>query len=184
MASLSIDTPSARTERDKPSECERGNKGLRLRLTISGNQHFWRMPFGRRALHKYLEAMLSQTCTDTVSLDLVLVRDGEMTLFNEQFMKSHGPTNILSFPLDESDPEGDGSLHLGSLVFSVDTLHREVLLYGQDIREHCLRLFAHGLGHLHGLDHSPEMDELCHVMWQAALAVPDEHSPDSQGSPC
>ena len=86
-------------------------------------------------------------------------------------MGCHGPTNVLSFPLDESLAEtgdDDAPVQLGGLVLSVDALHREALLYGQDVREHCLRLLAHGLGHLAGYDHGPEMDGLCEAMLSGA----------------
>ncbi|WP_435375461.1 rRNA maturation RNase YbeY [Bilophila wadsworthia] len=106
-------------------------------------------------------------------IGFVLVRDAGMADYNLRYMGCHGPTNVLSFPIDEqiAGPEDeDVPVQLGSLVFSVDTLHRETLLYGQDPEEHCLRLLAHGLGHLAGYDHGPEMDELCSEMLSAAEA--------------
>lgn len=72
-----------------------------------------------------------------------------MADYNLRYMGCHGPTNVLSFPIDEqiAGPEDeDVPVQLGSLVFSVDTLHRETLLYGQDPEEHCLRLLATGSG--------------------------------------
>lgn len=49
----------------------------------------------------------------------------------------------------------------GSLLLSLDCVGREAELYRQSPRDHCLRLLAHGLAHLAGLDHGPEMDALC-----------------------
>lgn len=120
-----------------------------------------------------LSAMLRAAGSGPAELDLVLVRDAGMADYNLRYMGCHGPTNVLSFPIDEqiAGPEDeDVPVQLGSLVFSVDTLHRETLLYGQDPEEHCLRLLAHGLGHLAGYDHGPEMDELCSEMLSAAEA--------------
>ena len=124
-------------------------------------------------LHRALSAMLRAAGSGPAELDLVLVRDAGMADYNLRYMGCHGPTNVLSFPIDEqiAGPEDeDVPVQLGSLVFSVDTLHRETLLYGQDPEEHCLRLLAHGLGHLAGYDHGPEMDELCSEMLSAAEA--------------
>ena len=56
----------------------------------------------------------------------------------------------------------------GTLLFSVDTLYRECLLYGQPPQEHAIRLLAHGMGHLMGLDHGPAMDAVCALMEEAA----------------
>ncbi len=140
-----------------------------LHLNLSGGELCWRLPFCRTELRQALSAMLGAAEAGNVELDLVLVRDGGMAACNHGYMRCHGPTNVLSFPMDEQ-LEGDEHtpLQLGSLVFSVDTLHREARLYGQDTREHCLRLLAHGLGHLAGYDHGPEMDELCSSMLEAA----------------
>ena len=72
---------------------------------------------------------------------------------NQRYMGCTGPTNVLSFPGDESLP--------GVMLLSLDTLNRECLLYGQDPAEHLLRLLAHSVGHLAGYDHGEEMDALC-----------------------
>ncbi len=65
----------------------------------------------------------------------------------------------------------DAPCHLGWLVLSLDTWRRECLLYGQEPVEHALRLLAHGLGHLAGYDHGPEMDEFTDAAHEAGLAV-------------
>ncbi len=86
-------------------------------------------------------------------LSLRLVHDREMAELNQTFMGCLGPTNVLSFPAEDAD-------WLGDLVLSVDTLAREAFLYNQDRREYTVRLLAHGLLHLMGHDHGPEMDAL------------------------
>ncbi|MDR2488996.1 MAG: rRNA maturation RNAse YbeY, partial [Desulfovibrio sp.] len=62
-------------------------------------------------------------------------------------------------------------LSLGCLALSVDTLLRECFLYGQNTDEHCIRLLAHGLSHLMGMDHGPEMDSLADRLAQSAHAA-------------
>lgn len=144
-----------------------------LRLNLSGGSLCWRLPFRRMELRRALAVMLRTAGSGPAELDLILVRDAAMADYNQRYMGCHGPTNVLSFPIDEqiAGPEDeDVPVQLGSLVFSVDALHREALLYGQETEEHCLRLLAHGLGHLAGYDHGPEMDELCSEMLYAAKA--------------
>lgn len=149
-----------------------------LRLNLSGGGLCWRLPFCRTELHRALSAMLRAAGSGLAELDLILVRDAGMADYNLRYMGCHGPTNVLSFPIDEQIAglevagleDEDVPVQLGSLVFSVDTLHRETLLYGQYPEEHCLRLLAHGIGHLVGYDHGPEMDELCSEMLSAAEA--------------
>ncbi|MFQ8738443.1 MAG: rRNA maturation RNAse YbeY [Bilophila wadsworthia] len=105
-------------------------------------------------------------------VDLVLVRDAGMADYNLRYwVATAHQCLIFSHNEQIAGPEDeDVPVQLRSLVFSVDTLHRETLLYGQDTEEHCLRLLAHGLGHLAGYDHGPEMDELCSEMLSAAEA--------------
>lgn len=60
----------------------------------------------------------------------------------------------------------DGSA--GHSAFSPDTLARECILYGQEPGRHALRLLAHGMAHLAGLDHGPDMDRRCESCVAAA----------------
>lgn len=82
---------------------------------------------------------------------LYLVDDGIIGKANDCFMSCLGPTNILSFPGGNGLPAG--------LLLSSDTFRRECLLYGQKAAEHLIRLLAHGLCHVAGLDHGAKMDE-------------------------
>ena len=144
---------------------------VNLHLNLSGKNLFWLMPLGRRELEGRLRAMLETAYSGEVELDLLLVRDGEMAVCNKTYMNCPGPTNILSFPLEEPPSDSDPVARLGSLVVSVDVLRREARLYGQNPEEHCLRLLAHGLGHLSGFDHGPEMDAFCAAMEAASRSA-------------
>lgn len=97
-----------------------------------------------------------------MAVELFIVRDGHMARENLRCMGCQGPTNVLSFP-------GDAEL-AGEMLLSADALYRECLLYGQPPAVHLLRLLAHGMGHLQGLDHGPEMDACCERMLHAACA--------------
>ncbi len=122
------------------------------RITVRGNL-FPFFPLCARELEELLVAL-----TDFLALagdvSLTCVDDSQIAELNEQFLGCSGPTNILSFPAagqTETEPV------LGELVLSRDTLARECVLYGQSAREHLVRLLAHGLLHLAGLEHGPEM---------------------------
>ena len=119
-----------------------------LRLNLSGGGLCWRLPFCRGGTAPGALGHAPRSRFRARQVDLVLVRDAGMADYNLRYMGCHGPTNVLSFPIDEQNRRAGGRnvpVQLGSLVFSVDTLHRETLLYGQDPEEHCLRLLAHGL---------------------------------------
>lgn len=84
---------------------------------------------------------------------LIVAGDGDIADVNLRNLGCTGPTNILSFPGEEGE--------IGTLFLSSDTLERESVLYGQDVAVHARRLLAHGMGHILGFDHGPEMDGFC-----------------------
>ncbi len=88
-------------------------------------------------------------------VELAVMHDAEIAELNAAHLGCAGPTNILSFP---AAPEESG---LGVLAFGLETWLREAALYGQKPELHAQRLLAHGLAHLLGHDHGPEMDACC-----------------------
>lgn len=112
--------------------------------------------FCRREWTAWLAAMRRTAFPHGAALpavELVVCGDGEIATANVRLLGCSGPTNILSFP--------EGGRSLGSLMLSAVTLERESVLYGQDVSAHARRLLAHGMGHLCGLDHGPEMEAFC-----------------------
>ncbi len=104
-------------------------------------------------------------------LELILVRDREIMIYNQEYLNCHGPTNILSFPhvdnmafVQEKPKQIKTYSNLGSLILSIDTLDREIKLYGQKPEVHVTRLLAHGLVHLLGYDHGQEMDYIVDII--------------------
>lgn len=94
------------------------------------------------------------TSPEKASVQLIVAGDGDIAAVNLRNLGCFGPTNILSFP-------GGDDGQLGTLFLSVDTLERESVLYGQNVSVHARRLLAHGMGHITGFDHGPDMDEFC-----------------------
>lgn len=123
----------------------------------------WGSPLDRRELRAALAAMCAAAAKHgrpLAGVELFLLTDQAVARANAEHLGCTGPTNVLSFP-------GAGGLP-GTLLLSLDTLDRECLLYGQEPRGHLLRLLAHGMGHLAGLDHGAEMDALCAAFQEAA----------------
>ena len=115
------------------------------------------LPLARRSLEPLLKAMClraKELCEEGLlpeipqGVVLALVTDREMTDLNRAAMGVPGPTNILSFP------DGEGT---AELALDVAQLLREATLYGQTPMEHLVRLLAHGLAHVCGLDHGELM---------------------------
>lgn len=115
-------------------------------------------PLSRRELSELVDVILESLGFSGDSLEIQLVDDREIARLNAEFMDCVGPTNVLSFPAEEEG--GDDGVYLGSLALSVDTLAREVTLYGQPPLLHLARLLTHGILHLAGYDHGDEMYDL------------------------
>ena len=123
-------------------------------ISVSGDCAL--LPLDARQLAACLREMLNRLHLEA-DLELECLRDANIMALNATHMACHGPTNILSFPSGEA-------VFLGSLALSVDCLRREARLYGQDVAEYCRVLLAHGLAHLLGYDHGPDMDAVCAAM--------------------
>uniref|UniRef100_B8DKV5 Endoribonuclease YbeY n=1 Tax=Nitratidesulfovibrio vulgaris (strain DSM 19637 / Miyazaki F) TaxID=883 RepID=B8DKV5_NITV9 len=147
----------------------------------------WMLPLVPGELRAVFAAMQEATGLAGCTVELDLVGDEEIARLNAAHLGCTGPTNILSFPAHDGGPhdgahasspdrshggphdgpDEDAPCHLGWLVLSLDTWRRECQLYGQEPVEHALRLLAHGLGHLAGYDHGPEMDEFTDAALEA-----------------
>lgn len=111
---------------------------------------------------------------EELDVELIVAGDGDIAAVNARNLGCTGPTNILSFP-------GDGE-SLGTLFLSADTMEREAVLYGQDVEVHARRLLAHGMGHIMGFDHSPEMDDFCVYLEESCLPDGTDDGSEDFGS--
>jgi probable rRNA maturation factor len=109
-------------------------------------------PLSPRELSHFTRRLLDLLGLDRLDPEIRLVEDREISRLNREHLGIPGPTNVLSFPL--------GGHVSGIVVLSMDAVIRESFLYGQAPLEQLTRLLTHGLLHLSGLDHGPEMDRL------------------------
>ena len=90
---------------------------------------------------------------DDAKILVALVDDSTMKGLNGRFKNLEKTTNVLSFEMDQTDPE-DGTFILGEIVVCVDTAEREALHAGMSVYDRLTELFIHGLVHLSGYDHT------------------------------
>tara|TARA_B100000886_G_scaffold311695_1_gene247185 strand:+ start:463 stop:810 length:348 start_codon:yes stop_codon:yes gene_type:complete len=87
---------------------------------------------------------------------VVVVRicdENESTELNGQYLGMNYPTNVLSFPFDDSDIP---SVPLGNLAVCWSVLERESLDQRKSLLDHLAHLFLHGVLHLLNFDHQTE----------------------------
>ena len=95
-------------------------------------------------------------------LSVVLVDETAMEQLHVQWMDEPGPTDVLSFPMDELRPgtEGEDSPAglLGDVVLCPQVAAAQARSAGHSTAEELLLLTTHGILHLLGYDHA-EPDE-------------------------
>jgi len=114
-------------------------------------------PMSGREYGRVLEGLLDFFGHGGCGLELSVTDDPGIARLNQAFMKVAGPTNVLSFP--EEAPKGRDPFW-GSICLSADTVRRESFLYRQNPQEHAIRLLAHAVLHLTGVEHGQVMDGL------------------------
>lgn len=129
---------------------------VRLEIRTGASPLDPRFALSRRELGEVVETILEALGLTGAALALTLLDDPGIAVLNAELLNCQGPTNILSFPQENSArPE-----FLGALYLSVDTLAREAFLYGQEPQRHLARLLSHGILHLCGHEHGPDMEAL------------------------
>lgn len=136
-------------------------------ITVQSWSHpsVWHLPVDKCLLARILAEMALECVKMGERLgkiDLYLCDDAQIAWFNKNRLHISGPTNILSFP------EENGN---GTMLLSLDALHRECRIYNQEPHYYCLRLLGHGLAHLAGHEHGPRLDFLSNCCLQKGLYV-------------
>ena len=95
-------------------------------------------------------------------LSVLLVELDVMTELHERWLELPGPTDVMSFPMDElrpgTDTEDSPPGLLGDVVVCPQVAAKQARTAGHSTQEEMLLLTAHGILHLLGYDHA-EPDE-------------------------
>ena len=96
-------------------------------------------------------------------LCLRLVDEETMAVLHEKWMDLPGPTDVMSFPMDELRPGRDGEISpegvLGDIVVCPAVAIRQAAEAGHAPAEELFLLTTHGILHLLGYDHAQEQEE-------------------------
>jgi probable rRNA maturation factor len=96
-------------------------------------------------------------------LSLLLVEEAAMERLHVQWMDEPGPTDVLSFPMDELRPTPDGQDPqpglLGDVVLCPAVAQRQGAAVGHGTRAELQVLTTHGILHLLGYDHAEPAEE-------------------------
>ncbi|MEJ5915320.1 rRNA maturation RNase YbeY [Pseudokineococcus sp. 1T1Z-3] len=117
------------------------------------------------ALHVHAQAELS----------VLLVEEAAMAALHEQHMGEEGPTDVLSFPMDELRPGTEDRPSppglLGDVVLCPDVAARQARAAGHSTADELLLLTTHGVLHLLGYDHAEPEEERAMFALQRQLLL-------------
>lgn len=97
-------------------------------------------------------------------LSLVLTSDEELQRLNREYLGVDSPTDVLSFPASETDPE-TGGIYLGDIIISLPRVEIQAHAAGHPPADEARLLVVHGVLHLLGHDHAHAGEKS--RMWKA-----------------
>lgn len=119
-----------------------------------------KFPVDRKKIREAVaEVLMEQRIDVDVELCVLVVGTRKMTVLNEKHMKRSGPTDVLSFPLqDPSDNRPfivapDGVLRLGDIVVCYPVAMEQAITSQILVDQAVCDLVKHGTLHLLGIHH-------------------------------
>jgi len=101
--------------------------------------------------------------SDEADLGVLFVDEATMTDLHVTWMDEEGPTDVLSFPMDElrpgTDEERTPAGLLGDVVVCPSVAARQASEVGHPVDNEMLLLVIHGILHLLGYDHAEPTEE-------------------------
>jgi len=98
-----------------------------------------------------------------VDVGIIFVDEAPMTELHVRWMDEPGPTDVLSFPMDELRPGSEDTLSpegiLGDVVICPQVASRQAVAAQHEEIKEVLMLLTHGILHLVGFDHAEPEEE-------------------------
>jgi probable rRNA maturation factor len=101
-------------------------------------------------------------------LSIILTNDARLHELNLNYLGIDAPTDVLSFPASETDPE-TGTRYVGDILISIPRAQTQADAAGHPLEAEVQLLVVHGVLHLLGHDHSEPEDKS--RMWKAQAEI-------------
>jgi probable rRNA maturation factor len=142
-------------------------------IHIDNQQDFLDSPLLERAAQYTLDMIPSlhadlPPALSSANITIVLTDDRQLHELNHDFLDVDSPTDVLSFPSLETDPETN-ELYLGDILISIPRAKQQAESGGHTLEVEVQLLVVHGTLHLLGYDHAS--DEEKSVMWNEQAKV-------------
>jgi probable rRNA maturation factor len=105
-----------------------------------------------------------------VDITIILTDDAQIHELNKQYRGIDAPTDVLSFPSGDTDPDSN-RLYLGDVVISYPRAQAQAEAGGHPVEAELQLLVVHGVLHLSGYDHVEEQGKSGMIAAQADILV-------------
>ena len=113
-------------------------------------------------------ALKHQRQSPRANLSIVLTDNRRLRQLNRDYLGIDAPTDVLSFPASESDPE-TGAAYLGDILISIPYARASSKKAGNSLEAEVQLLVVHGVLHLLGHDHAKPREKS--RMWKAQREI-------------
>ena len=113
-------------------------------------------------------ALAHQKDSLDANLSVVLTDNRRLHTLNRDYLGIDTPTDVLSFPASESDPD-TGARYLGDILISVPYARKGAKEAGHPLESELQLLVVHGVLHLLGHDHAKPKEKA--TMWKAQREI-------------
>lgn len=105
-----------------------------------------------------------------VDITIILTDDAQIHELNKQYRGIDAPTDVLSFPSGDTDPDSN-RLYLGDVVISYPRAQAQAEAGDHPVEAELQLLVVHGVLHLSGYDHVEEQGKTRMSAAQAEILV-------------
>lgn len=126
-------------------------------------------PFAKDLLERAAQAALEHESEALdAELSIILTDDARLHELNLNYLNVDAPTDVLSFPASETDPE-TGARYLGDILISMPRARAQAAAAGHPLEAEAQLLVVHGVLHLLGHDHARAKEKA--RMWKAQAEI-------------
>lgn len=127
------------------------------------------IPISKNLLERAARAVLEQESESQESaLSIVLTDDARLQELNREYLGIDAPTDVLSFPASETDPQ-TGTRYIGDILISAPRARSQAQAAGHPLESEIQLLVVHGVLHLLGYDHAGPEEKA--RMWKVQAKI-------------
>jgi probable rRNA maturation factor len=124
-------------------------------------------PVSAELIERAAQAALAHESAEG-DISVVLADNPRLRELNREYLGIDAPTDVLSFPASETNPE-TGAHYLGDILISVPRAEEQAQSAGHALEAEVQLLVVHGVLHLLGYDHAEAKEKA--KMWKAQAEI-------------